>query len=38
MEHKIQSLRSIPEFFQIFCRLLLDKKSTELFGTSVQCT
>jgi len=26
VEHKIQSLKSIPEFFQIFCRLLPGKK------------
>jgi len=36
LEYKIQSLRSIPEFFQIFCRLLPGKKSTGLFGSSVQ--
>jgi len=36
LEHKIQSLRSIPEFFQIFFRLLPGKKSTRLFEPSVQ--
>jgi len=36
MEYKIQSLRSIPEFFQIFfTTFYLIKKSTELFGPSV---